>query len=42
MAKNDRWIYNDVDAAFAKAKTEKKPVLVVLRCVPCLACVSIN
>jgi hypothetical protein len=42
MAENDRWIYNDVDAAFAKAKTEKKPVLVVLRCVPCLACVGID
>jgi hypothetical protein len=38
MAAQDRWIYNDTDKAFAEAARTKKPVLVVLRCVPCLAC----
>jgi hypothetical protein len=35
MNENDRCSLNNVDAAFAKYKTEKKPVLTVLRCVPC-------
>ncbi|MDF1713421.1 MAG: Trx7/PDZ domain-containing (seleno)protein [Akkermansiaceae bacterium] len=42
MTNQDRWIYNDTDQAFAKAAREKRPVLVVLRCVPCLACAGLD
>jgi hypothetical protein len=37
-----RWIYNDVDRGFAEAKRTGKPLMVVLRCVPCLACMGID
>lgn len=37
-----RWIYNDVDAGFRQAAKTGKPLLVVLRCVPCLACAGID
>lgn len=37
-----RWIYNDFRAGFEKAKKTGKPLLVVLRCVPCLACAGID
>jgi hypothetical protein len=37
-----RWIYNDVDRGFAEARRTGKPLLVVLRCVPCLACSGID
>ncbi len=37
-----RWIYNDVARGFAEAKRTGKPLLVVLRCVPCLACAGID
>lgn len=42
MENDARWIYNDWEKAFAKAKWENKPLLVVLRCVPCLACAGID
>jgi len=42
MEKDARWIYNDFRAGFAKAKETGKPLLVVLRCVPCLACAGID
>lgn len=42
MEKSDRWLYNDVDAGFAAAKKSGKPLLVVLRCVPCLACMGLD
>jgi serine protease Do len=29
------WIYDDVDAGFAEARRTGKPLMVVLRCVPC-------
>ena len=29
------WIYDDLPAAFAEARTSGKPLLVVIRCVPC-------
>src|SRR5436305_10712240 len=32
-----RWIYNDSKRGFAEARRTGKPVLAVLRCVPCLA-----
>ena len=37
-----RWIYNDIDRGFADAKKAGKPLLVVLRCIPCLSCVGLD
>ena len=42
MEYDARWIYNDFKAGLAKAKQTGKPLLVVLRCVPCLACAGID
>lgn len=42
MEQNGRWIYNDIDAAFAKAKETGKPLMVVLRCVPCISCMELD
>lgn len=39
---SERWIYNDYQRGFAEAKKTGKPLLVVLRCVPCLACMGID
>lgn len=39
---SDRWIYNDYARGFAEAKKSGKPLLVVLRCVPCMACMGID
>lgn len=37
-----RWAYNDVDGAFKLAQATGKPLLVVLRCVPCLSCMGLD
>ena len=42
MEKDNRWIYNDWRLGFLEAKRTGKPLLVVLRCVPCLACAGID
>ena len=42
MENDARWIYNDIDRGFAEAKRTGKPLLVVLRCVPCLSCVGLD
>jgi len=42
MEGDARWIYADVARGFAEAKRTGKPLLVVLRCVPCLACAGID
>lgn len=42
IEKDTHWIYNDVERGFAEAKRTGKPLLVVLRCVPCLACAGID
>jgi hypothetical protein len=42
MENDARWIYNDWKKGFEQAKWEGKPLLVVLRCVPCLACAGID
>ena len=42
MEKGTRWIYNDVQKGFTEAKWKNKPLLVVLRCVPCLSCAGID
>ncbi|MCA9036757.1 MAG: PDZ domain-containing protein [Planctomycetaceae bacterium] len=36
------WIYNDLPAAFQQAKQTGKPILVVLRCLPCEECVKLD
>jgi hypothetical protein len=36
------WIYNDLAKGFAEAKKSGKPMLVVLRCVPCEECVKLD
>lgn len=42
MESDARWIYNDIDRGFAEARRTGKPLLVVLRCVPCLSCAGID
>jgi serine protease Do len=32
------WIYNDLPKAMREAQRQKRPVLIVLRCIPCEAC----
>ena len=36
------WIYNDLPKAFQKAKETGKPIVVVLRCIPCEECVKLD
>src|SRR5690606_19866869 len=36
------WIYNDLPAAFAQARSSGKPILIVLRCIPCEECVKLD
>jgi S1-C subfamily serine protease len=36
------WIYNDLPKAFEQAKQTGKPLLVVLRCIPCEECVKLD
>jgi hypothetical protein len=36
------WIYNDIPKAFAEAKASGKPIVVVLRCIPCEECVKLD
>lgn len=36
------WIYNDLPKAFAEAEATGKPILVVLRCIPCHECVKLD
>ncbi len=42
LENSDRWIYDNYEKGFAEAKRSGKPLLVVLRCVPCLACMGID
>lgn len=36
------WIYNDLEDGFRRAKLSGKPILVVLRCIPCEECVKLD
>ncbi|MFM7926004.1 MAG: thioredoxin family protein, partial [Planctomycetaceae bacterium] len=36
------WIYNDLDTGFRTARQTGKPLLVVLRCIPCEECVKLD
>jgi hypothetical protein len=38
LENDPRWIYDDFERGFAEARDTGKPLLVVLRCIPCLAC----
>ena len=42
LQSSDRWHYNNVEGAFAEAQKSGKPVMLVLRCVPCLACMGLD
>ncbi len=42
LENDPRWIYNDYEKGFAEGKKQGKPVLIVLRCIPCLACAGID
>lgn len=42
MENDARWNWSDIDGGFRLAKTTGKPLLVVLRCVPCLSCAGID
>ena len=42
MQNDNRWIYNDWQKGFTEAKRTGKPLLVVLRCVPCLSCMGLD
>ncbi|MCU0707533.1 MAG: PDZ domain-containing protein [Pirellula sp.] len=39
---SERWMYNDLETGFTLARELGKPVLVVLRCVPCKACTGLD
>ena len=36
------WIYNDLPKAFDQARASGKPLLVVIRCIPCEACAQLD
>lgn len=36
------WFYNDLEGAFELAKQENRPLLAVLRCIPCHECVQLD
>ncbi len=36
------WIYNDLETGFRNARQTGKPLLVVLRCIPCEECVKLD
>jgi hypothetical protein len=40
--KLDFWIYGDLEAGYEKARESGKPLLVVLRCIPCEECVKLD
>jgi len=42
MENDARWIFNDFALGMEKAKQSGKPLLVVLRCIPCKACMGID
>ena len=42
LENDPRWIYNDYERGFAEAKRTGKPLLVVIRCIPCLACAGLD
>lgn len=39
---DDSWIYQDLAEAFAEAKETGRPLMVVMRCIPCEQCVKLD
>lgn len=42
MTEDGFWIYNDLNRAFQQAEQSDKPILVVMRCIPCHECVKLD
>ncbi|MEW4488197.1 Trx7/PDZ domain-containing (seleno)protein [Thalassoglobus sp. JC818] len=42
VEKEGFWIYNNLPKAFEEAKETGKPIIVVLRCIPCEECVKLD
>ena len=42
MENDSHWIYNDWRRGLEEARQTGKPLLIVLRCVPCMACMGID
>jgi len=42
MENDARWAYNDIESGFRQAKATGKPLLIVMRCVPCLSCMGLD
>jgi len=42
VEKEGFWMYNDIPGAFEEAKNTGKPIVVVLRCLPCHECVKLD
>ncbi len=42
LVNDARWIYNEHEKGFAEARRTGKPLLIVLRCVPCLGCSGLD
>lgn len=38
LENSDHWIYNDLPRGLRQARLQRRPLLVVLRCIPCEAC----
>lgn len=38
----DDWLYNKLDEAYAQARSTGKPIMAVLRCIPCEECVKLD
>lgn len=42
LEQDERWNYNNVEKALEEGRAKGKPVMLVLRCVPCLACMGLD
>lgn len=42
FSSSERWMYEDLEAGFERARETGKPLLVALRCVPCKACTGLD
>ena len=38
----DDWLYNDLDQAYRQARQTGRPIMAVLRCIPCEECVKLD
>ncbi|MBV6499023.1 MAG: hypothetical protein CJBNEKGG_01255 [Prosthecobacter sp.] len=42
MEADKRWAYNDIESGFRQARLTGRPLLVVMRCVPCMSCMGLD